>query len=137
EPAILSMTLNASGGVDFRAELMGASGVATSGDKGTSYRKLLCIAFDLAIMRGYIDVPFPRFVNPDGALEQLEPRKRESLIEVLRDYATAGLQPIISLIDSDLPAPLGQTPRTLSSDDIVLVLHDEGDDGRLFKMPAW
>ncbi len=41
EQAILSMTLNKSGGVEFRAELMGASGAATSGDKGTSYRKLL------------------------------------------------------------------------------------------------
>lgn len=137
EQAVLSMTLNNAGGVDFRAELMGASGVATSGDRGTSYRKLLCIAFDLAVLRAYLDVSFPRFVYLDGALEQLEPRKRENLIEVFREFAAAGVQPIISLIDSDLPAPLGHTPRTLSPDDIVLSLHDEGEDGRLFKMPAW
>ena len=137
EQAILSMTVNKSGGVDFHAELMGTSGVATSGDKGTSYRKLLCIAFDLAILRAYLDTSFPRFVYLDGALEQLEPRKRENLIEVFRDYAGAGVQPIISLLDSDLPAPLGEVPRTLSPDDVVLTLHDEGEDGRLFKMPAW
>jgi uncharacterized protein YydD (DUF2326 family) len=137
EEAVLSMTLNRSGGVEFRAELMGASGLATSGDKGTSYRKLLCIAFDLAMLRAYLDVPFPRFVYHDGALEQLEPRKRENLIEVFREYAAAGVQPIISLLDSDLPAALGQSARTLSPEEVVLVLHDEGDDGRVFKMPAW
>lgn len=137
EQAILSMTVNKAGGVDFHAELMGASGVATSADKGTSYRKLLCIAFDLAILRAYLDTSFPRFVYLDGALEQLEPRKRENLIEVFREYAGVGVQPIISLLDSDLPAPLGQTPRTLLPNDVVLTLHDEGEDGRLFKMQEW
>jgi uncharacterized protein YydD (DUF2326 family) len=137
EQAILSITLNKSGGVEFRAELMGASRAATSGDKGTSYRKLLCIAFDLAILRACLDVSFPRFVYLDGALEQLDPRKRENLIEVFREYAQAGLQPIISLIDSDLPAELGKDPRSLSAEDVVLTLHDEGEDGLLFKMPSW
>lgn len=136
EQAILSMTLNNAGGVDFRAELMSDSGVATSGDKGTSYRKLLCIAFDLAVLRAYLDVPFPRFVYHDGALEQLEPRKRQNLIGVFRQYAAAGVQPIISLLDSDLPAPLGD-PRSLVPEDVVLTLHDEGESGRVFKMSTW
>ncbi|WP_407676875.1 DUF2326 domain-containing protein [Phytohabitans aurantiacus] len=116
---------------------MGNSGIATSGDRGTTYRKLLCIAFDLAMLRTYIDVPFPRFVYHDGALEQLEPRKREKLIVVLRRYADLGLQPIISLLDSDLPAPLDSNSLTLHSRDVVLQLHDEGEQGRLFKMPTW
>ncbi len=137
EQAVLSMTLNKKGGVEFRAELMGTSGAATSGDKGTSYRKLLCIAFDLAILRAYRDVSFPRFVYLDGALEQLEPRTRGNLIEIFREYAGVGIQPVISLLDSDLPDGLGQNPRTLSADDIVLTLHDEGEDGLLFKMPSW
>lgn len=137
EQAILSMTLNGAGGVDFRAELMGASGVATSGDKGTSYRKLLCIAFDLAVLRAYLDVTFPRFVYLDGALEQLEPRKRENLIAVFREYASIGVQPILSLLDSDLPAPLGDSRFTLAPEEVVLTLHDEGESGRLFKMPSW
>src|SRR5690606_7009251 len=118
-------------------EFIGSAGIATSGDKGTSYRKLLCIAFDLALLRTYLDVPFPRFVYHDGALEQLEPRKREKLIGVFRQYSAMGLQPIISLLDSDLPLPLGAGPQTLMPEDVVLTLHDEGDDGRLFKMPSW
>ncbi len=137
EQAILSMTLNNSGGVDFHAELVDESGVATSGDRGTSYKKLLCISFDLAVLRAYQDVNFSRFVYHDGALEQLEPRKRQNLIDVFRAYAAIGLQPIISLLDSDLPAPLETDDGTLDPADVVLTLHDQGDKGRIFKMPEW
>ncbi len=131
------MGLNSQGGLEFRAEFVGETGIATSGDKGTSYKKLLCIAFDLSILRAYEGDAFPRFVYLDGALEQLEPRKREKLIGVFRTYAAGGLQPIISLLDSDLPAPLDAGDRTLSSSDIVLRLHDEDETGRLFRMDAW
>lgn len=135
--AIIAIRMNNQGGLDFTAEFIGNGGTATSGDRGTSYRKLLCIAFDLAFLRTYLDAPFPRFVYHDGALEQLEPRKREKLIGVLREYAALGLQPIISLLDSDLPLPLGAGIETLVPEDVVMTLHDEGQDGRLFKMPTW
>jgi len=135
--ALIAIKINSQGGLDFLAEFIGVSGTATSGDRGTSYKKLLCIAFDLALLRTYLDVPFPRFVYHDGALEQLEPRKREKLIGVLRKYSELGLQPVISLLDSDLPAELGSNPETLMEEDVVLTLHDEGQDGRLFKMDTW
>jgi uncharacterized protein YydD (DUF2326 family) len=70
-------------------------------------------------------------------LEALDRRKKEKLIGVFREYASLGLQPIVSLLDGDLPAPLGESELTLSEQDIVLSLHDEGDEGRLFKMPRW
>jgi uncharacterized protein YydD (DUF2326 family) len=135
--AILAIRMNAAGGIDFTAEFVGESGTATSGDKGTSYKKLLCIAFDLAMLRAHAGGPFPRFVYHDGALEQLEPRKRQNLIEVFRQYAAHGIQPVISALDSDLPAPVGSTPAAVAEGEIILTLHDEGDDGRLFKMAAW
>lgn len=137
QDAILAVRMNTAGGLDFTAEFIGNSGIATSGDHGTSYKKLLCIAFDLALLRSNLDVAFPRFVYHDGALEQLEPRKREKLIGVFRSYAQLGIQPIISVLNTDLPAPLGESPGTLEKGEIVALLHDEGDDGRLFKMPAW
>lgn len=137
EKAVLTMHMNSQGGVEFRAEFIGGSGVATSGDRGTSYKKLLCIAFDLSVLRAYAGVRFPRFVYLDGALEQLEPRKREKLLAVFREYAALGLQPVISLLDSDLPQPLDSGATTLASSDVVLTLHDEGEDGRLFKMASW
>lgn len=135
--AIVAIRMNSQGGLEFTAEFIGDAGMATSGDKGTSYKKLLCIAFDLAMLRTYADVPFPRFVYHDGALEQLEPRKREKLIGVFRQYAALGLQPVISLLDSDLSEPLGSSPNTLSDEDVILALHDEGEEGRLFKMATW
>lgn len=135
--AIIAIRMNNAGGLDFTAEFIGDSGTATSGDRGTSYKKLMCIAFDLAMLRTYLDVPFPRFVYHDGALEQLEPRKREKLIGVFRQYAGLGLQPVISLLDSDLPLPLGSGNGTLDSTEIIATLHDEGEDGRLFVMAAW
>lgn len=137
QSAILSVRLNSAGGLDFSAEFVGDSGVATSGDRGTSYKKLMCIAFDLAMLRAYVDEPFPRFVYHDGALEQLEPRKRANLIQVFRQYSELGLQPIISVLDSDLPQPLDASADGISSRDVVRRLHDEGDDGRLFTLPAW
>jgi len=137
EGAILAISTNSKGGLEFRAEFVREPGVATSEDRGTSYRKLLCIAFDLAVIRAYQGEKFPRFVYLDGALEQLDPRKQEKLVGVFRKYAASGLQPIVSLLDSDLPAPLGESSLTLSQKDIVLPLHDEGEDGRLFKMAGW
>jgi uncharacterized protein YydD (DUF2326 family) len=137
EGAVLGISMNSEGGIEFPAEFVNPSGVTTSEDRGTSYRKLLCIAFDLAMIRAYGDEQFPRFVYLDGALEGLDPRKREKLIGVFREYAARGLQPIVSLLDSDLPRPLGESDLTLDQRDIVLSLHDEGDDGRLFKMPSW
>jgi uncharacterized protein YydD (DUF2326 family) len=95
--AIIAIRMNNAGGLEFTAEFIGDSGTATSGDRGTSYKKLMCIAFDLAMLRTYLDVPFPRFVYHDGALEQLDPRKREKLIGVFRQYAELGLQPIMAL----------------------------------------
>lgn len=137
EGAVLGISMNEQGGIEFPVEFVNPSGVATSEDRGTSYRKLLCIALDLAVIRAYLDEKFPRFVYLDGALEALDPRKQEKLIGVFREYASLGLQPIVSLLDSDLPAPLDESSSTLSRQDIVLFLHDEGDEGRLFKMPRW
>jgi len=135
--AILAISVNSKGGLDFRAEFVNDAGVATSGDEGTTYKKLLCIAFDLAILRAYGDVKFPRFVYHDGALESLETRKKENLLSVFREYVGYGVQPIITVLGSDLPAALDQATSTVSGSEVIATLHDEGQDGRLFKMEQW
>jgi uncharacterized protein YydD (DUF2326 family) len=134
--ALLSVSPNSEGHLEFRVEILDGSGNSTSADKGYSYRKLLCIAFDLAILRAHLNDPFPRFVYHDGIFESLDDRKKENLLKVIRQYADLGLQPIITLIDSDLPPQAAQTP-AFAPEEIVLTLHDEGDTGRLFKMPSW
>ena len=135
--ALLSVSPNQAGHLEFRAEILDESGNATSSDLGHTYRKLLCIAFDLAILRAHLDDKFPRFVYHDGVFESLDDRKKENLLAVIRRYADLGLQPIITLIDSDLPLRPHDDEAVFGADEIVVTLHDESEQGRLFKMRAW
>ena len=135
--AVLSVSPNQAGHLEFKAEILDESGNATSADLGHTYRKLLCIAFDMAILRAHIDGKFPRFIYHDGVFESLDDRKKESLLLVIRRYAELGLQPIITLIDSDLPVRTNENESVFGRDEIVLNLHDENDQGRLFRMSAW
>ncbi|WJQ54075.1 DUF2326 domain-containing protein [Pseudomonas aeruginosa] len=135
--ALLSVSPNQAGHLEFRAEILDESGNATSADLGHTYRKLLCIAFDLAILRAHLDDKFPRFVYHDGVFESLDDCKKENLLTVIRRYADLGLQPIITLIDSDLPTRAEDDEPVFSADEIVVTLHDEGEHGRLFRTKAW
>ena len=134
--ALLSVSPNSKGHLEYKAELLDQSGNSTSADHGYSYRKLLCIAFDVAILIAHIDVKFPFFVFHDGVFESLDDRKKENLLQVIRKYADLGLQPIITMIDSDMP-PVDAKSQLFSDDEIILTLHDEGAKGRLFKLNSW
>lgn len=135
--ALLSVSPNQSGHLEFKAEILDESGNATSADLGHTYRKLLCIAFDLAVLRAHLDAKFPRFVFHDGVFESLDDRKKDNLLAVIRRYADLGIQPVITLIDSDLPVSGGKYGPVFDAREIVLTLHDENEQGRLFKMRAW
>jgi uncharacterized protein YydD (DUF2326 family) len=135
--ALLSVSPNKVGHLEFKAEILDESGNATSADLGHTYRKLLCVAFDLSVLRAHLGDKFPRFVYHDGVLESLDDRKKENLLAVVRRYAELGIQPVITLIDSDLPARSSGENAVFTPEEIVVTLHDEGDLGRLFKMKAW
>lgn len=135
--ALLSVSPNQAGHLEFKAEILDESGNATSADRGHTYRKLLCIAFDMAVLHAHLDDKFPRFVYHDGVFESLDDRKKENLATVIRRYAELGLQPIITLIDSDLPARAAAEGPVFSPEEVVVTLHDESEEGRLFKMRAW
>lgn len=135
--ALLSVAPNSAGHLEFKAEILDEAGNATSADLGHTYRKLLCIAFDLAVLRAHLDVKFPRFVFHDGVFESLDDRKKSNLLSTIRQYADLGLQPIITLIDSDLPSSPDLQGAVFDPTEIVLTLHDEGDAGRLFKTRGW
>lgn len=134
--ALLSVSPNQAGHLEFKAEILDESGNATSADLGHTYRKLLCIAFDMAVLRAHQDDKFPRFVYHDGVFESLDDRKKENLLKVIRRHANLGLQPIITLIDSDLPVRTNDKS-VFTEDEVVLALHDEDEQGRLFKMQTW
>ncbi|MBC7951445.1 MAG: DUF2326 domain-containing protein [Rhodospirillaceae bacterium] len=134
--ALLSVWVNQAGHLEFRAELLDDAGNATSADRGHSYKKLLCVAFDLALLRAHLGNAFPRFAYHDGVFESLDDRKKENLLAVIRRYTELGIQTIITLIDSDLPKRARDEP-VFDGEEIMLLLHDEGQSGRLFKMASW
>jgi len=134
--ALLSVSTNQSGHIYFKAEILDESGNATSADHGHTYRKLLCVAFDLAILRAHLDTRFPRFAFHDGVFESLDDRKKENLLQVMREYMELGLQLVITTIDSDLPLRPDGTP-VFDQNEVVLTLHDENQEGRLFRIDSW
>lgn len=135
--ALLSVSPNKDGHLEFKAEILDEAGNSTSADRGHTYRKLLCIAFDLAFLRAHLDQKFPRFVYHDGVFESLDDRKKENLLTVIRSYAELGIQSIITLIDSDLPPRGKDEPPVFAGNEIILTLHDETEQGRLFRMKTW
>ncbi len=134
--AILTVQLNLAHHPVFDAQILDSSGRETSAQRGHTYQKLLCIAFDLALLRTHVGTGFPSFAYHDGVFESLDKRKKTNLIGVLRENVAAGLQQIITLIDTDLPPSVDGEP-VFDDDEIVLRLHDEGEDGRLFRMASW
>lgn len=115
--------------------LPGKAGIASSQSEGTSYKKLICALFDLALLKVYETAPFFHFVYHDGVLEGLDDRKKIALLEVVREQTVGKrLQYIFSMIDSDMPRNAKGERLVFPEDEIVLSLHDDGVDGRLFKM---
>ena len=71
--ALLYLEKNNEDNIDFHAyyTLGDTSDSTTSEDQGTSYGKFLCVFFDLAVIRYYMNKGFYRFVYHDGILEAL------------------------------------------------------------------
>ena len=135
--ALLNVRVNVKGHLDFRADILDEAGKATSAGLGHTYRKLLCIAFDLAVLRAHLDDKFPRFVYHDGVFESLDDRKKVNLLTVIREYADLGVQPVITLITSDMPPAPDANEPVFAPEEIVLTLNDEGKEGLLFRMKPW
>ncbi|SDS42628.1 Uncharacterized protein YydD, contains DUF2326 domain [Brevibacterium sandarakinum] len=134
--ALLTVSLNQQYHPEFEAEILDESRNATSAQRGHTYKKLLCIAFDLAVLRAHLGKGFPAFVFHDGVFESLDKRKKSNLLDVMREYSNLGIQQIVTLIDTDMPPDVDGTP-VFSEDEIVLRLHDEGPQGRLFRLRSW
>lgn len=135
--ALLSVSVNQQGHIDFLAEILDDDGNSTSADLGHTYKKLLCVAFDLSILRVHLGGNFPRWLYHDGIFESLDNRKKENLLEVIQEYTGLGIQMIVTAIDSDLPTRNAQDSPVFEDTQIVLRLHDEDSSGRLFRMASW
>lgn len=135
--AILSVSLNGEGNLEFRTDFVDRNELSTSEADGTSFKKLLCVAFDLAVVRAHLDGAFPRFVFHDGIFELLDPRPKANLLASVHAYTELGIQSIITVMDFDLPTDDDGGYVGFSEQDIILRLHDDGDKGRLFHFQGW
>lgn len=131
--AIISIKQNSDANVEFEADYQTTTHVTTSEADGTSYKKLLCVAFDIALLVSYSSHSFYRFVYHDGVLEGLDDRVKQRLIMVTQRICSEyGLQYILSLIDSDIPKNVEDSNQEFPIDAVCLNLNDLDDSGKLF-----
>ncbi|MFN0130724.1 MAG: DUF2326 domain-containing protein [Verrucomicrobiales bacterium] len=134
--ALLYLDQNGEGNLDPHAEFSDSeTDLHTEEDRGTSFRQLLCIAFDLAVLISYAREPFFHFVYHDGGLERLQNKIKLSLLRVIRETcSTHGIQYIFSTLSEDIPIHDDSDGLCPASEEVILNLDDSGDAGRLFKM---
>ncbi|WP_425659583.1 DUF2326 domain-containing protein [Tenacibaculum ascidiaceicola] len=129
--ALISLKLNNQGNVEFNADYQNKTDLLkTSESQGTTYKKLLCVAFDLSLLVNYSDKSFYKFVYHDGVLEGLDDRIKIRYINLIKKFCEEyDLQYIVTLIDSDLPKDM---PELIEDNEICLRLNDKDNSGKLF-----
>jgi uncharacterized protein YydD (DUF2326 family) len=139
-PAVISINTNKEGNIEFQANILKSesSSITTSEDKGTSYRRLLCCAFDISLLYAHRKGSFYRFVYHDGVFEGLDNRKKVLLLKVVRELCEQErMQYILTVIDSDIPRDIFDKPIPFAQNEIMLNLFEGEDKGRLFRMPKF
>ena len=132
--AIISILQNNKGNVEFNATCQNDEQIDTSEANGASYKKLLCMAFDLAILIFYSRQSFFKFVYHDGILEGLDDRVKIRLLNKVKSICSEnGIQYVISMIDSDIPKTTTGENYQFEDNEICLRLSDRDDSGKLFK----
>lgn len=137
---IFSFSVNEAGNLTYEIGLGLADRVGhkSAQGEGTSYRKLVCALFDLALLRCHSGSRFFDFVYHDGVLEGLDDRRKVLYLQLVRDELKRGsLQYILTAISDDRPHTTQGEVIEFSNDEIVLRLHDGGPEGRLFKGRAF
>lgn len=136
EDAYISWSLNTNNNVDFtppKIKTKDSSSIDTAKDEGKTYRKLLCIMFDLAILTTYNAESYFRFVYHDDVLSQQDNGIKRRLLELIRNLSLQyNFQYILSVIKSDLPTDENDSPILFDENEIILKLNDKDETGTLF-----
>lgn len=129
--ALISLRLNSQGNVEFNADYQNKTDLLkTSESQGTTYKKLLCVAFDLSLLIYYAKNSFYKFVYHDGVLEGLDDRVKIRYVDFIKKICSDyNLQYILTLIDSDLPK---NHQDLIQEQEICIKLHDKNSKGKLF-----
>jgi len=132
--ALISIQQNKQGNIEYSADYQNPADLLTTSEaQGTTYKKLLCMAFDLALLIHYRNRSFFRFAYHDGILEGLDDRIKIRLLNKVKTICEEyDLQYILSLIDSDIPIDEKGEKYQFNADEICLELNDRNDSGKLF-----
>lgn len=124
EIAIITIKPNSTYNIDFKPEFPNSAK-----DEGNTYYKILCVAFDLAILINYRHQSHFRFVYHDDVIAGDDNGVKSRLIDMVREICLKyDIQYIFSVVKDNIP------PSQDLSDNIILELHDKSDEGKLFKM---
>lgn len=130
--AVISINTNLSGNIDFSYEIDRDEQI-TAEDRGFTYRKLLCIAFDLSILITYRSESYYRFVYHDDVFANEDNRIKLRLLSAIRRICLdSDIQYIFSVIKDELPKDENGRSVEFSDEEIILRLDDRDDDGKLF-----
>lgn len=132
-PAILSVKSNKSNNIEFEAEYQNQEElIRTDLARGNTYKKILCAAFDTALLQFYSQNSFYKFVYHDGVLDSLDIRKKEKYIEYVREMANQNnIQYILTVIESETYDLRSEYKFT--EDEVRLILSDESCGEKLFE----
>lgn len=132
--ALISIKQNKQGNIEYSADYQNPEDLITTSEaQGTTYKKLLCMAFDLALLIHYRNRSFFRFAYHDGILEGLDDRIKIRLLNKVKTICEEyDLQYILSLIDSDIPTDEKGERFRFTTDEICIELTDRDDSGKLF-----
>lgn len=134
-PAILFLSMNSADNIEFNAEIQNINEIDfTAESKGASYKKMLCIAFDVSLLKAYSSKSFYRFAYHDGSLEGLDDRKKINYIDKMRSICKErNLQYIFTSIEDDIPT-VDKSGMYIKESEVAVTLDDSGREGKLFKM---
>ena len=127
-PAIISISKNSNNNIEYGYRV----GETKKGD-GNTYRKMLCVAFDLAILAEYSRESYFKFVYHDDVFSNQENKIRIRLLNLIKEYCTKyNIQYILSIIKDDLPRDEKDNPLVFIENEIIMELHDKDNSGKLF-----
>src|SRR5690606_31505936 len=136
EDTYISWSINSKNNVDFKPPVIKTKELLskdTAKDEGRTYRKILCVVFDLAILVTYNIESYFRFVYHDDVLSQQDNGIKLRLLELIKNITTEhDIQYILSVIKSDLPTDQKDEFIYFSKDEVVLELNDRDERGTLF-----
>lgn len=135
EDAYISWSLNTNNNVDFTPPKIKTkdSSIDTAKDEGKTYRKILCVMFDLAVLISYNLETYFKFVYHDDVLSQQDNDIKRRLLGLIRNLSLQyDFQYILSVIKSALPTDENDKPIFFDKDEIILELNDKDEIGTLF-----